>query len=370
MKYSPAVIDTDKFLTDVYETTTVNNIVLCMTEKGLAVEIPGHDPLPITDDALEDLCKFLDIPKRFTKSLLKRDRMDVLTYIQTKLAEAVHDSATYVTRSFDGVSTIVAFSVPESLLFTCESVKEADALFSEIAEAADFAFDLYDRETDGSVVSYTFLNKKSFKPDTDDSEWYWGYCFEYNVLGRSKAMLSVVLMRDSDRSLTRLPPKASKIYAPEVGNGDDFDAKFAAVMEALGTVSAPDWAVLEKWITRLYGADASLREVKGARSAILKTVIDKGDSDNEARLDKIWKWSEIEQKYGLRELPFKPSSTWYARASTPHNGFFVYNRVAAECAYAPRNVELAMRTKLAIVAGQMLIKSPDLKDVPPTVEWK
>ena len=319
---------------------------------------------PLTEEALKQLCSYLKIPYPFTKRLREQGRSHVLTYIQKQLSQASNALIILVADE----KIIVSVTDEEKLHYRGQEAITFDTRLREIVGAVDSPFVLTDMLYDKGDLSYYIM----YKEDSEkfgDTTYKWGFIISHSAWGTFAPNINAFIKRMVDVSDLILP---SKTHGQLLPFEFEFEERWNHVLTFLQSPPLPQWITLERSITQLTNATASLREVKEARAKLNKLKVDKEDTETVERIGAALQWKRIKKAYDfIKESGIKPNKTWYARASTPLDLFTVCTCVAREAAAAPNTIAMDLRKALQSYAGKLLMDTPDLSGVqfPPVIDW-
>jgi hypothetical protein len=326
-------------------------------ESGVGVK--GDDPL--TENALKHLCGYLKIPYPFAKQLRSQGRSNVLSYIQRQLSQV---NQTQVVLVGDN-EVILGVTENDKLHYRGDDLQNFDSRIRTLL-ASSTTFELGDVVFENGLVNYYLFYKETSDLSADDSKWKWGFVISLSALGDIKPSIGVVVQRIKDVSLAILP---AKTHSYPLDFSDSFDEKWEQIVTFLQNPPAPQWITLSGALERLTRTTASFKEVKEARAKLQKLKIDSDDSDTLGRINNTLQWKRINKEYALKDLGFKPTKVWFARATTPLTLFDVFNCITREATAAPNTVPYEIRKNLYSYAGSLLLGEPDLYMLPPVISW-
>jgi hypothetical protein len=332
-------------------------------DEDAGVSIKGS--LPLSENALKQLCSYLKVPYAFAKKLRNNKRTHALIYLQKQLSQASNLSFILVANK----EQILSITTEEMLHYKGdEAVKLDTILREEIAKPTSF-FDLVNTEFDEGEISYSIMYKESRDISVDpDSKWKMGYTLSHSAIGSFETIFNTQLLRVAKASLAYLPEKDFGFQMPYE---TDFDERFPLILNFLLSPPAEKWGKIESQISKASKTLASFREVKEARSKLSKLRESKEDLELMGRVDQELQWKRIKEEYNIKDLGFTPSKTWYARASTPNTVFDVFNCISRETTAAPNTLSPSIRKSLLSYAGSLLMRDSDLGGVsfPPIIKW-
>jgi hypothetical protein len=341
---------------------------------GLLAKIPDKPMYKLTDGALENLCKYLEVPFKFAKKLREAGNNHVLAYLQQQLSKAIQEPLTYVTVQEGEENNLLSFTEKRFLPFRGQEGLDLDNAVLDFAKKEDFPMELANRQFVNGDVHYLFLHKDEVAVACDPSErglqplWRWGYTFGYSLFGKGPGRFGTEIQRMCCTNLTYLP---DKVFGNTPSWGEDYASKLETVENFfLKDTPTADWRQLQRWVKRLANVPSSMNELKDARRKLHSVLmVDKEDKETEERIDAALQWRRVVKEYGLDDKEFKPSKTWYMRATTPLTLFDLYNTITREATAAPNTVPFDNRQGLLVYGGKMLSKIPDISENPPSVTW-
>lgn len=343
---------------------------------GFFAKLPDKPLLPLSEDAIKNLCKFLEVPYKFSKDLRKKGNSYVLSYLQQQLSKSINSPVTYVVSNEDNNPFIASFTEDKDLSFKGEDGVELDKRMLDTASQNDYPLELMSRQIVNGKVQYFFLHKNEALVKQDPGErgleplWRWGYTFSYSLFGNMVAKYGSQVQRMSCSNLTYLPEKIySKVPAWEYGA--DLNSKCDTVLNYFTRdLPLPDWKQVDRWVQRLAKVPASVNEVNTVRKRLLKVLQEnKEDLDTANRIETTLQWKKIVRGYGLDDKEFKPTNAWKMRASTPLSLFDLYCTLTQEATAAPNTIPWDQRQDLLVYGGKFLAKVPDIAEFPPEIDW-
>ena len=327
-------------------------------EQGCGISIKGDKPL--TENALKQLCSYLKIPYPFTKQLRAQGRTNVLSYVQRQLSQAAQSSVIFVS----GATSIISITDDEKVHYKASELITIDQRLRDTLTSSDL--ELKDVICEKGLIHYFVFFKTVSDDVEDESKWRWGFIITFSALGEMKPSIGVVVQRLSDVSMAILP---AKTHSYPLDYESEMEDRWNALESFIRNPPAPGWMTLEAAVTKLKKTIASFREVKETRSKLGKLKVDKEDTETLERLNTALQTKRINKAYALKELDFKPTKTWFSRATTPLTLFEVFNCVTREATAAPNTVSFEIRKNLYSHAGNLLMGSPDLYMLPPMIDW-
>ena len=328
-------------------------------EQSCGLGIKGS--LPLTENALKNLCSYLKIPYPFTKQLRAQGRTNVLSYIQRQLAQAAQANVVLVC----GAKSIISITDEEKLHYKGLELINIDKRIQDAVKESQL--DLVDVLSDKGSINYLLFHKQ--KPDEEiepDSSWRWGFIISFSATGDTKPTIGVIVQRARDASMAILP---TKTYSYPLDYESELEDRWNAIASFIQNPPSPAWMTLEVSVTKLKKTVASFREVKETRSKLGKLKIDKEDNETLERFNTTLQMKRINKAYAIKDLGFKPTRNWFSRASTPLTLFEAFNCVTVEATSAPNTLAFDTRRSLYLYAGSILMGTPDLYMLPPTINW-
>jgi hypothetical protein len=352
-----------------YQEVNLKDVELVITQTsedpedmGCGVGFKGDKDL--TEDALRQLCGILKIPYAFTKHLRANGRTNVITYLQKQLSQSVSPMVILVSND----DNILSVANTDDLYYQGKEVITFDTRLKEELESSDAVLKCQSITIDNGTAHYTLFYKDENKEIEDDSGWRYGFLIEIPLLGDTKPIIYALVQRLCDVGTAILPVKTHS-YPLEYET--EFEDRWNMVASFLKNPPAPIWMTLENAVDKLKKTTASFREVKDARSKLNKLRVDKEDTETPERINQQLYWKVITKEYNIKDLPYKPSKTWYSRAATPITTFHLLTTVMREAAAAPNTIPYQVRKSLLLHAGSLLLGTPDLDAVhnPPIIDW-
>lgn len=331
--------------------------------KGSSLAIKGE--LELTETALKQFCSFLRIPYAFTKQLRTHGKSHVMPYLQRQLSRSSDGSVVLVMDN----DYIVSITDGERLHYRGKEAVQFDTRLEQLVSSTDCPLQLTGRTFNNGDVLYSLLFRDSEKIDDDrDGQGLWrsGFILSHSAIGLSSPKIGVELLRLVSASTVWLPLKS---HSYPMTFEKDFETRWNYVASFLQNPPPPIWTTLNKYVTKLAKTTASLREVKDARSKLMKLKIDRDDHETPKRIDESLQWKRINKAYDFKNMTDKPPKSWYSRASTPLSLLDVCNVVSKEATTAPNTLDFDLRQNLFLYAGGMLVATPDLFMQSTTIDW-
>jgi hypothetical protein len=335
-------------------------------------QIRDGDQYAVSTDAMEDLCRYIEAPFGFVRKLADGNKGHVVAYLQQQLASAFATrpvtmvtcpTSTLVEGSAPGSgTTIVSFTDQELLHYPGPDLVAIDRLLAEAA--AGSPLELRARAQDGPDVEYQLVYR--VPQEIAGESWRWGYRLEISAAGHHEPRWSTMLVRGGCGSQIFLTAKQYRVPLP---GGPTVEDRWSTIAQLIAGPPTTEWRFIGNQIERLQQA-ASVAEVKLVRSKLRRgLMVDKDDRETGDRIDQACRWRDIDQKYDFKNMPFKPTSRWFQRASTPVPVIDLVLLTAREATHAPNTVDPKKRRDLLGLAGKLLIGVPDLVDLPPDMTW-
>lgn len=338
----------------------------------------GKDHLALTENSLKQLCEYLGLPYKFTKTLRSKGRIHAIPYLQRQLSQATFQDVTLVCTTKEGKVTVNSVTDAEKLHYRGQEAETFDQRLVELVSRPDSKFELSSRvcENNGRIsYGIAFKEPKTLEEDRGDKDnntpdlvglWKAGFTLKHSVTGLVEPIIGVELLRMICSNLTYMPEKINSYRMPFEEN---FEEKWAHVEKFLLDPPQAPWNSLEDIVARLTRTYASFAEVKEARKNLMKLKVDAEDTETMQRINSALEWPRIQKAFCIKEMEDRPSRIWQERAATPLKLFDIFNLITREATHAPNTVDMDLRQKLLIYGGSVLAGRPDLLDNPPTINW-
>jgi len=352
-----------------YSPAIFTQMDLSVGEDSDSLEIKWpHGNLQLAETAVEHLCKHLEIPVKFAKTVRSLGKPHIIPYLQKQLSNAMPKNVVII----HDESQILAITEESTLHYRGKEAIDFDTRLRELVMKNNWELKFHWMDSEGVLQYEIFLpEEQEIKTDTSLKPlWRWGYKVQHSVLGNFAPVVTAELFRMVCSNLTYLPQKMFKFNLPWMPT---FDERWEEVEGFFADLGKPKWLSVESFVGKLAKAPASVREVSEARRKLLKLKVDKDDKDTEDRVEKALEWKRIKKAYALGDKEVwveKPTKSWLSRAATPISLFDVYNIVTSEASRAPTSIDMDLRQKILVYGGKLLTGKPDIADQPVIVDWK
>lgn len=363
-----------------YREANLRNVEVEVTsdgEDGCGIALKdGKDTFQFTEQSLKHLCKYIDLPYAFSKTLRSKGRAHVISYLQKQLAQTVSGEVTLVcgNGSEEGVKVIHSVTDAEKLHYRGLEAEKLDTRLMESLSRPDSPLELSSRmfSMDGSI-RYGLLFKEPKKVDEDKGDadkekdlaglWKFGFTLKHSVTGLSEPSISMELLRLICANMSYMPEKH---YTHALGQNPEFEGRWADIEKFL---QDPPTVNVSDLIARATKTFASMAELRDARNRLMRLKVDAEDTETAERINQALQWKRIQKAYAIRDMDDKPSPGWYKRATTPIKLFTLQCFLTQEATHAPNTTPWDVRQGLLIHGGKLLCGKPDLIDIPPVVDW-